>query len=72
MANFKDVKRFCEKEHWESFREGNDHYWYRKEDAEGNLRVIKISRGTKEIGPGLFHNILKQLGVTKEYFKSKI
>ena len=51
-------------------------YWslfFRKIDENGNLRFTKVSRGTGEIKGFLWKEIFKkQLGVTEEYFNTKL
>ena len=50
-----------------------DHFYYRKEDENGNIKHVKISKGTGEIHGHLWKEILrKQLQVTKEYFNERI
>lgn len=72
MPSWKDLNRFCERDGWERYKD-TDHYFYRKTDASGNLLLIKVSKGSGEIGKHLFEAILKtQLHVTKEYFNSKL
>lgn len=72
MPNWKDLKKFCENDGWELYKK-TDHYFYRKWDVEGNLKRTKVSMGTGEIQKNLFNIILKkQLGVSKEYFYSKL
>jgi len=45
---------------------------YEKSLPEGDVLRTAVSKGTGEIGKGLFHRILKQqLRVDKEYFHSK-
>jgi len=62
------LKRFCERDGWEEYKKG-DHYHYRKEDDNGNIRITKVSKGTGEIKKHLWKEILKkQLKVTQEYF----
>lgn len=72
MPSWKELKRFCERDGWELYK-NTDHYFYRKIDKDGNLRFTKVSRGNGEIKGFLWKEILKkQLGVTEEYFNSKI
>ena len=68
MPTWKDLKRFCERDGWELYK-NTDHYFYRKTDSNGNIRRTKVSRGSGEIHHNLWREILrKQLGVTEEYF----
>lgn len=72
MPTFKELRRFCDKDGWELYKD-TDHYFYRKQLSDGTYKRTKISKGSHEISPTLFKHILKhQLGVTKEYFNSKI
>lgn len=71
MPSWKDLKRFCERDGWELYKQ-TDHYFFRKVMADGTVRRTKISMGTGEIKGFLWKEILKrQLGVTEEYFNSK-
>lgn len=72
MPSWRDLRRFCDSDGWELFKD-TDHYFYRKRDDDGNVRYTKVSKGTGEIEKGLWLRILrKQLQVSKEYFNSKI
>lgn len=72
MPNWKELKRFCENDEWELYKD-TDHYYFRKQDKQGNIKRTKVSKGSGEIHKHLFHEILKkQLQVTKEYFNSKL
>ena len=72
MPSWKELKRFCERDGWELYKD-TDHYFYRKEDENGNLKLTKVSKGSSEIYRNMWNEILKkQLRVTKEYFNSKI
>ena len=72
MPSWRDLKKFCERDGWELYK-NTDHFFYRKTDQNGNLRFTKVSRGTGEINGFLWKEILKkQLCVTEEYFNSKI
>lgn len=72
MAQWRELKRFCEADGWELYKD-TDHYFYRKRDENGNIRRTKISKGTGEIKKNLWKEILKkQLQVTQEYFNSQI
>lgn len=72
MPSWKELKRFCDNDGWELYKE-TDHYFYRKIDSEGNVRRTKISKGSGEIHYHLWREILKkQLGVSQEYFNKKI
>jgi len=72
MPSWRDLRRFCERDGWELFKD-TDHYFYRKDDDDGTPRRVKVSKGTGEIRGSLWQAILKkQLKVSKEYFNSKI
>lgn len=72
MPKWKELKRFCENDGWELYKD-TGHYYYRKIDEEGNLKRTKVSKGSGEIHSHMWQSILKnQLKVTKEYFNSKI
>lgn len=68
MPSWKDLKRFCENDGWELYKD-TDHYYFRKWMNDGELKLTKVSKGTGEIGKALFRWILKdQLQVTLEFF----
>lgn len=72
MPSWKELKRFCENDGWEMFKE-TDHCFYRKFDDDGSIRHTKVSKGTGDIHKHLWNTILKkQLQVDKEYFNGKI
>ena len=72
MPSWRDLKRFCERDGWELFR-NTDHYFYRKLGDDGVPKITKVSKGSSQINGALWNDILKkQLKVTKEYFNSKI
>ena len=48
MPRWKDLKRFCERDGWELYK-NTDHYFYKKIDENENLRFTKVSRGSGEI-----------------------
>lgn len=72
MPKWKELKRFCDRDGWELYKD-TDHYFYRKRDEDGSLRMTKVSKGSGEIHRAMWQAILKkQLQVTQEYFNSKI
>lgn len=72
MPSWKDLRRFCESDGWELYKD-TDHYYYRKFDHNGDIRRTKVSKGTGDIHKHLWNEILKkQLQVDKEYFNSKL
>ncbi len=71
MPKWKELKRFCERDGWELYKD-TDHYYYRKRDENGNIRLTKVSKGSGEIHQHMWKEILKkQLQVTQEYFNRK-
>lgn len=72
MPRWKELKRFCDRDGWELFKD-KEHYFYRKIDEQGNLKRKKVSKGSGEIHSHMWQEILKnQLQVSQEYFNSKI
>ena len=72
MPRWRELKRFCERDGWELYKD-TDHYFYRKKDAQGNVKFTKVSKGSGEIHTSMWkENLKKQLQVTEEYFNSMI
>jgi hypothetical protein len=72
MPKWNDLKRFCERDGWELYKD-TDHYFYRKFMPDGNIKRTKISRGSGEIPAGLWKRIIKQqLQVSDQYFNAMI
>ena len=72
MPSWKELKRFCERDGWELYK-NTDHYYYRKYDDNGDLKKTKVSKGTGDVYGHMWKEILKkQLQVSLEYFNSKI
>lgn len=72
MPGWKELKRFCDRDGWELYKDTDD-YFYRKIDDDGNIKLTKVSKGSGENCPHMWREILKkQLRVTQEYFNSKI
>jgi len=72
MPSWRELKRFCERDGWELFKD-TDHYFYRKIMADGSLKRTKVSKGTGEIPKRLWKDILKkQLQVDEAYFNKMI
>ena len=72
MPTWKELKRFCERDGWELYK-NTDHYFYRKADNDGNIKRTKVSRGSGEIPRNLWREILrKQLDVSEAYFNKTI
>ena len=72
MPRWKELKRFCERDGWELYK-NTDHYYFRKRNEDGMVRWTKVSKSSGEIHTYLWREILnKQLKVTQEYFNAKI
>ena len=72
MPSWRDLRRFCERDGWELYKD-TDHYFYQKLEDGGRYKKTRVSKGSGEIGHKLWKDILKkQLQVTQEYFNSKI
>ena len=72
MPKWKELRRFCEKDGWELYKE-TDHYFYRKVMEDGMILRTKVSKGSKEIPSNLWKEIrTKQLKVSQEYFNDHI
>jgi len=72
MPTRRELKKFCENDGRELYKD-TDHYFFRKVDDAGYVRRTKVSKGSGEIHSNMWKSILKkQLLVTKEYFNSKI
>ena len=72
MPRWKELKRFCENDGWELYKE-TDHYFYRKKEDDGRLKRTKVSKGSGEIHYHMWKEILKkQLQVTQEEFNKKL
>ena len=64
MPRWKELKRFCDRDGWELYKDTDDN---------GNIKLTKVSKGSGEIRPHMWREILKkQLQVTQEYFNTKI
>lgn len=72
MPRWKELKRFCENDGWELYKD-TDHYYYRKRESDGTTRFTKVSKGSGEIHMAMWKQILKkQLQTTQEDFNKKI
>ncbi len=72
MPSWRELKRFCERDGWELFKD-TDHYFYRKMMPDGSIKRTKVSKGTGEIPKRLWKDILKrQLQVEEAYFNKMI
>jgi hypothetical protein len=71
MPKWKELKRFCEKDHWELYK-NTDHYYFRKVMPSGVVKKTKVSKGSGEIPMRLWKYILReQLMVDEEDFNKK-
>lgn len=43
MPSWKELKRFCERDGWELYK-NTDHYYYRKYDDNGDLKKPKFQK----------------------------
>lgn len=72
MPRWRELKRFCDKDGWELYK-NTDHYYYRKRTENGEILYTKISKGSGEISPKLWAHIRNdQLRVTQDYFNKMI
>lgn len=69
MPKFRELKRYCERNGWEEYKKGSDHYYYRKY-INGEMLRTKVSHSLgKEIPPPIWKKILKKdLRTTQEEF----
>ena len=47
MPKWKELKRFCDRDGWELYKD-TDHFFYRKVDSDGSIRRTKVSKGSGE------------------------
>ncbi len=72
MPSWKELRRFCERDGWELYKE-TDHYYYRKILPDGSVLRTKVSQGSGQIGYYLWREILKkQLQTTQEHFNATV
>ncbi|MBD8069453.1 type II toxin-antitoxin system HicA family toxin [Bacillus sp. PS06] len=72
MASWKDLRKFLVNDGYVLIRHGRDDI-YEKTLPNGEIKRVRVSKGTGEIGKGLFSRILKQqLGVDKEEFNERL
>ena len=72
MPTWKELKRFCERDGWELYKD-TDHFFYRKRLEDGTILRTKVSKGSGEIMKHLWHEIRgKQLHISQEEFNNKI
>ena len=69
MPKFRDLKRYCERNGWEEYKKGSDHYRYRKFVGGKWLRTRVSHSLGKEIPSRIWKDILKhQLEIDQEEF----
>ena len=56
MPRWKELKRFCEKDGWELYKD-TDHYFYRKRMDDGQVKMTKVSKGSGEIHTRMWQQI---------------
>ncbi len=72
MPRWRELKRFCENDGWELYKD-TDHYYYKKQLDDGRILYTKVSKGSGEIKPKMWMHIRNhQLQVTQEYFNDRI
>jgi alpha-mannosidase len=71
MPSWRDLRRFCERDEWELYKD-TDHYYFRKFMQDGTLKRTKVSKSSKEIPAKLWKFILQhQLKVDETYFNRR-
>lgn len=71
MPSWSDLESFIKRDGWVLVRQNGRDKIYEKNLPNGEILRTAVSKGTGEIGKGLFNRILKQqLRVDKEYFNS--
>jgi predicted RNA binding protein YcfA (HicA-like mRNA interferase family) len=72
VASWKDLRKFLENDGYVLKRHGKDDI-YEKTLPNGEIKRVRVSKGTGEISKGLFSRILKQqLDVDKEVFNDRL
>ena len=72
MPRWKELKRYCDRDGWELYKE-TDHYFYRKILPDVTILITKVSKGSGEIHSRMWQEILKkQLQTTQEHFNEMI
>ncbi|NIK79922.1 putative RNA binding protein YcfA (HicA-like mRNA interferase family) [Paenibacillus castaneae] len=72
MPSWSDLETFLRRDGWVMIRQTGRDKIYQKTLPNGEVLRSAVSKGTGEIGKGLFNRIMKQqLRVDKEYFNSK-
>lgn len=69
MPSWKDYEGWLKRNGWTKVRETGRDKIYEKIESDGTIRRTAVSKGTGEIGKGLFRRILKlQIGIDKEEY----
>lgn len=72
MPSWRDLENFLRHDGWVMARQSGRDKIFEKTLSNGEVLRTAVSKGTNEIGKGLFNRILKQqLRVDREYFNSK-
>ena len=72
MPSWSDLESFLNRDGWVMTRQTGRDKIYQKTLPDGEVLRSAVSKGTGEIGKGLFNRILKQqLRVDKAYFNSR-
>ena len=66
MPRWKELKRFCDRDGWELYKD-TDHYIYRKIDDDGNIKLTKVSKDSGEIRPHMWRDMLRRNILTVKY-----
>ena len=69
MPSWKDQERWLRKNGYTLHRDNGRDKIYMKTEEDGTIRRTAVSKGTGEIGKGLFEKIVKkQLGISREEY----
>lgn len=69
MPSWSDLERYLQRNGWVLIRSTGRDKIYEKQESGQLIRRTAVSKGTGEIGKGLFARILKQqIGITKQEF----
>jgi predicted RNA binding protein YcfA (HicA-like mRNA interferase family) len=70
MASWRDLELFLKRTGWVLLRENGKDKRFEKTLASGEILICSVSKGTGEIGKGLFARILKhQIRCDKNFFE---
>lgn len=71
MPSWKDIEDYLKRNGYVLVRTSGRDKIYEKTESDGTIRRTAVSKGTGEVGKGLFSRILKQqLGIDKEEFNN--